>query len=334
MPKYKDTDYLHISARIKMLESSLLGKDAFEKIAEARSFEEAVQVLLERGYDSGENEFNFPYDYEVLLEAEQRSVYRFLSENINDISIVDFFRVPYDYQNIKAVLKAEHLGISPLRMMFSVGTVSKEEMVKAVTNRDRTVLSEGMFAAVENAVDAFSVNRDPRDIDIICDKACFENILALSQKSPYDFIFDFYRKKTNLLNISAFMRLKEIKKEIRFFQKVFIPVPGGFPLDFFVKMYDKPVSEFAEELSGSGFFSGESLFSSASADIQAVETAVENCIYNMITVFRSVPFGPQVPVSYLLAKEEEIKNLRVALSAKLAGVSSSGIRERLRLGYV
>ena len=34
MPKYKDTDYLHISARIKMLESSLLGKDAFEKIAE------------------------------------------------------------------------------------------------------------------------------------------------------------------------------------------------------------------------------------------------------------------------------------------------------------
>ena len=44
--------------------------------------------------------------------------------------------------------------------------------------------------------------------------------------------------------------------------------------------------------------------------------------------------GIEVPVSYILALENEIKNVRIILAGKDAGLSEDRIRERLRDCYV
>ena len=45
--KWKDTDYLFISTRLRALESKMLTRERMERMLEARSNEDAVKVLAE-----------------------------------------------------------------------------------------------------------------------------------------------------------------------------------------------------------------------------------------------------------------------------------------------
>ena len=45
----------------------------------------------------------------------------------------------------------------------------------------------------------------------------------------------------------------------------------------------------------------------------------------------SVAFGPQVVVGFLLGKENEISNIRIALSSVVSGVEPEKAKEKLRV---
>jgi V/A-type H+-transporting ATPase subunit C len=55
---------------------------------------------------------------------------------------------------------------------------------------------------------------------------------------------------------------------------------------------------------------------------------------SMIAETKFIPVGLEVMVSFLLAHEYEVKNLRIVLAGKEAGVPVSTIRERIRESYV
>ena len=47
-----------------------------------------------------------------------------------------------------------------------------------------------------------------------------------------------------------------------------------------------------------------------------------------------IPIGLEVMVAFLAAHEYEVKNLRILLSGKEAGIPTATIRERIRDSYV
>ena len=47
-----------------------------------------------------------------------------------------------------------------------------------------------------------------------------------------------------------------------------------------------------------------------------------------------VSFGAEVPAGYLVGVETSVKNIRIILAAKDAGLSSDVLRERIRESYV
>ena len=47
-----------------------------------------------------------------------------------------------------------------------------------------------------------------------------------------------------------------------------------------------------------------------------------------------VPFGAEVAGGYLVGVETSVKNIRIILAAKDAGLSSDVLRERIRDSYV
>ena len=67
------------------------------------------------------------------------------------------------------------------------------------------------------------------------------------------------------------------------------------------------------------------------AKLEAVSDEITG---DFIAELRCVPFGAETVVSYLLSKEAEIKNTRIVMSGKLAGLAPDKIRERLRFSYV
>ena len=60
----------------------------------------------------------------------------------------------------------------------------------------------------------------------------------------------------------------------------------------------------------------------------------KNFWMDMIRETKFIPVGLEVMVSFLLAHEYEVKNLRIVLAGKEAGIASETIRERIRDSYV
>ena len=120
MPKkLKDTDYLSISARVRAMENGLLTRERMERMLEARSVEEAAKVLAECGY--GEMNSFTPAALDERLSEARDAVYQDLQGAVPDPNVIDVFRIKYDYHNAKVLLKAEAMGLDPVRLLVGGG---------------------------------------------------------------------------------------------------------------------------------------------------------------------------------------------------------------------
>ena len=68
--------------------------------------------------------------------------------------------------------------------------------------------------------------------------------------------------------------------------------------------------------------------------LSAVEKNADNLVMEFVKTAKFVPFGAEIPVAYLIGLETAVKNLRILLSGKTAGLSSDAIRGRFRESYV
>ena len=64
------------------------------------------------------------------------------------------------------------------------------------------------------------------------------------------------------------------------------------------------------------------------------EKACDDAVTAMAAGAKSVPFGVESVISYLVAKEIEFTAVRIIMSGRMAGIDSDTIRERLREAYV
>ena len=83
--KWKDTDYLFISTRLRALESKMLTRERMERMLEARSNEDAVKVLSECGYDGLEPLTSA--SLEQSLKKSREGVQAVLQESIERVVI-------------------------------------------------------------------------------------------------------------------------------------------------------------------------------------------------------------------------------------------------------
>ena len=68
--------------------------------------------------------------------------------------------------------------------------------------------------------------------------------------------------------------------------------------------------------------------------MHAMEKWADDFWMELVRDAKFVPFGAEVFIGYAIALEYEIKNIRILLAGKDAGLDSDVIRERLRKSYV
>ncbi len=64
--KGKRTDYAHSVTRVRALENGLLDKSKIERMAEAKSANEALKILGETGYGAQVSRLNSVFEYENI----------------------------------------------------------------------------------------------------------------------------------------------------------------------------------------------------------------------------------------------------------------------------
>ena len=124
--KYRDTDYLCLSAQIRSRENALLRRSQLDRMLESGDAKQAARILAEQGWESFDPTQPGALDAAILTQRE--ALYRELSGQLPDDAVLAVFRLKYDCHNIKTLIKARGADVSAL--LLDAGTIPAQELAQ------------------------------------------------------------------------------------------------------------------------------------------------------------------------------------------------------------
>ncbi|MBQ8005823.1 MAG: V-type ATPase subunit [Clostridia bacterium] len=326
--KNKDAEYLYASARVRAAENRLIGSDKLEAALAAKDSTEVMALInsLEAGTE-GENRLS-----EALGAA-----YSFIEDVSPDKNIAFFLRYVYDCNNIKSAIKCFIRGIECDEMLFSFGTVPLESIKEMPQTQDYSALPGHMREAAQKAYEAYAKSKNPQLIDMMLDRACFEDMLEAAKESGDDFAIRLVREKIDLVNILMCTRVLrmgggELEREMLSSSLI---NGGELSPKVLFEASIKGEDGIAIVLKSTGYAPLARWFSENDrASLSAIECALDNFYMKTVQGAKYIPFGAAILCAYPIAVEYLVKNLRIILAGKEAGLSAEKLRGRVRMGYV
>ena len=332
MAKLKDTDYLFLSTRIRVLERSLLTKERMERMLDASAPADAAKILQECGYPEME-EVSVDSVNAMLSQARART-FDDLSFFAPDHRIVEAFQVKYDYHNAKVLLKSEARGVDGAQLLVDTGRIPAPQLQECVRASDFRGLPGRLSQAIVTARETLGAAGDPQLCDFVLDRAYFEDMLDLAQQSGSGFLEGYVRLNIDVANLKSLVRTLRMGKDADFLRgvlfsggsvetsRILATVNAGTSI---IDLYAYSPLNSAAEL-GAAAVSG--------APLTQFEKRCDDAVMDYISSAKYVAFGEAPVAAYLAAKENEFTAVRIIMTGRLADLSADVIRERLRECYV
>lgn len=336
MLKINEVDYAYASARIRAKEPKLLGAGHFDRMLDASHAEEAYKLLAEAEYGIGSSSTTGIFAFEELLAEEMKKCYSLLLEIAPQAEVIKAFQRRYDFFNIKVILKAEFSGQEIPPILMDTGTISKEAIVRMIRERDCSELTQIMCEAVGQTRDIFSRMHDPQAVDLILDRASYEQLATDLKGIDSEYLHNIAQITTDITNIKMFIRARTLNKAWDFIKKLLLE-DGTIPEEVFFKNSDKPVDSFVEEIRYSRY--GDTVYRGweqfrIKRNSSAIEKKLDDYLMEFIRRAKMVTMGVEPLIAYLFAKEAEIRNVRIIMTGRINKLPVELIRERLREVYV
>ena len=329
-------DYLFGSANIRTLEHAIIGRERIERLLNTKNTDEAWEFLSSWGVHIVRNsETGKPIREETLLGI-LKGAYDRLMELAPDSDALRLWLYPYDCNNLKAAQKAFIRGIDPTSMLFDFGTLQASQIVKMVETGNYEELPANLQASAQIAMDEYSKTKNPQAIDLILDKACWCDMLDAAKKSGEALVMRLVQTRIDLLNAMIALRILRMKSgEVGkvLFAEAFLE-GGNLARDNMVDCLAKGEDALWAYLRHSEYALFAENFAKSDAALSTAEKLADNYWMSLILAHKFVPSGLEVMIGFLAAHEYEIKNLRIVLSGKEAGIPTATIRERIRDSYV
>lgn len=328
--------FIQSSTNTRVKEKSLLTKAQIERLIDAKDLEEALRFLQDTIYSPYIQELERPEDYEIALGKVLRNTYQEMYQISPVREVVDLCALKYDYHNIKVVVKEHIKGADFSRMYIPIGNVDVKALQQELDSGSRKQLSLRYRHVVERIYNDFLEQSDPQNIDILADEAFFKKMRSLIDVLDVPMFRDYLKDLIDFTNIRTLLRAKQQNQDADFLKRViieggtidknkfeeylFTEVKEDSPLFRSARIYydvKKAVAEYDKTHSLSGF-----------------ELMMDNTLMKMVKEAKKINYGPEVIFGYILAREAEIKNIRLILVSKLNGLPADFMRERLREMYV
>lgn len=316
--------YAYSFGRVKALEAALIDKAQFKRMAEAPSAAEAVKILSETAYADIEGA-DIP-TMEKVLQEELRRVYDLAQHISPRKEITDVLQMKYDFHNAKVLLKAEVASREPAYLV-PLGIVEIEYLKKAFKERIKD-LPQPLARAVEKARSKYQETGDTQIIDFVMDLEYVQTLLEYSEEFP--FLREFFQMKIDLENIRNFVRCQRFGVD---FAKVYLE---GGTID--LKTFETSRGESLETLSHAVQTRNYSQVVEEGLKqyeetqrLTLYEKLTEDFLIEYVKRAKMVTLGIEPLLGYILAKEREVKQIRLILLGKLKGVD---IEKRMSDPYV
>ena len=321
----KDTDYLFLASRVRALERKLLTAPRIEQLLTAGDVAACSQLLSELGYEPIHDEASLQASLKQQREAVFSDIARFMPEP----ELLDVFRLKYDYHNIKTLLKDRSGG----RLLMDAGCISAADMERQYAESGNwQFLPKEMADAAKEAADVLAETGNPQRSDFILDRAYFAQLRSLAQESRCAYLQEYIRAMIDAANLRSLVRTERLHADPGFLRQVLFD-GGSVSVDTIVAHAGNgPAALYRATPFRAAAEAGEEAVKGGS--LTAFERACDNAVLLAAGKTRSIPFGVEVVLGYLAAKEAEWTAVRIIMSGRMAGMTADAIRERLRDQYV
>lgn len=342
-----DTRYAYAVGRIRVLETRLLDDSALQRMLESDSPRAALESLSDTEYETSLSKIENEWDFEAALRVEMERVYKLIESLSQDQELTKIFRIKWDFHNLKALLKSKYLqSIADTEtrpadvsdILVQSGLEDLEKLTEAVMSEDGGIghLPKYLREAIVEVESEFETGDiDPQLIDIILDKHL--QSLNYRRATEYsDFLKGYFQSAIDLYNIKNFLRVKILNKDRDFLNKVLLD-NGTLKTELFLNQFEEDIQNFASAIKRTNYYElvTEGIQSwTENNSFATLERLSDNYLLNYIKPAKFAILGVEPLLGYLLAREHEMKLLRIIMIGKLNGLTSESIRERLRETYV
>lgn len=315
--------YAYGVARTHIRESNLLTRQDVEQLFAAATYEEAVQLLGDKGYtgDTGK--------MESLMDARREDLWKFIDELSVAQDEFKILRYETDFHNLKVSVKAQIGDADPEEFFLAYGNVPAQEIWTAVKERKFELLPSFLSEPGKNALEFLLRTQDGQGCDMYLDRTTLETISKAGEESAIPLIREYARWKTASTNIKIAVRCCLTEKTADFIQKALAPCAelDCRRLSLAASKDMEPIYEYL------GYTDYAGSVDALKISLSAFEKWCDNRLMERILPEKTKSFGLGPIIAYVLAVENEIKMVRLILSGKLNHLDENLIRERMRELY-
>ena len=318
--------YTYAVSRIHARELDLLSASDIEQILGSADYREAMRYLAGKGYGNGE-EYS---DYELMIKDETDKMWALITELIPDKEPFETLLRQTDFHNLKAAIKAVYTSENTEGCFEDGGSVEPEAILEAVKLKNYGDLPEFLADAAESAAEIFLKTGDGQECDIAVDKACLETIMKEGEASGVKVIRDYAELLTALSDIKIAVRAALTGKTKGFAERALAEC-RTLDVSSLADAASKNADEVFKYLEHTDYREAAEAIETSMSEF---EKWADNKIMELIRGQKANPFTIAPIFAYILAKRNETRAVRIALSGKKNDLDMGLIRERIRDLYV
>ena len=325
--------FIQSSTRLRVMEKELLKSENFIRASETETLEDALRSLSDTVYNKYINKISSPTEYEYILKEELTRFYDELFDISPSKIPIRLITLKYFYHNLKVIIK-EDIGKRDLKDLYmNIGDFDLKEYRDALVKGSK---KNKYFELIQRVEEIYEEKKDPQLIDIYLDNAYFTELLELAEESQVDLFIEYAKNLIDFTNIRTLLRAKKQEKDVEFLRQIIIE-GGNVRKETYLDLLNRELSSDTEVFKKLEIYKyiKEALDSfKERGNLSDFEREMDNYFIDLIKDVKYITYGPEVIFANVLAKEMEIKNLRIILVSKLNGLDSEFIREKLRDTYV
>ncbi len=312
----RDTDYTYAVARVRINELTLLSAADMEQLISAPGFDAAEAILHSKGYT----------DIEAKMDETRQLIAELLPQN--GAGALDFLIIKNDFHNLKAQLKALFSGHEAQGYLMRPAVYDSAAIAQPLQSKRFDQLPACMAVCAETAYDLLATTLDGQLADAVIDRRALETMLALAGGLGNAFAAQLAEKICAFANIKIALRAAHTKKSQDFLEKSLCSCASLSKKDLLAACAQGNIEGFLRETTYRG------ALDALAQSNAAFEKYCDDALLDFASSAKWKSFGVEPVIAFYLAREAEVKSLRILISCKRIGVPAQEIRKRVRQLYV
>ncbi len=320
-----ENQYLYAVARIRSKETALLNKGDLDQLMNCKNEAQCLRLLADKGWGRSGDE-----NADQMLGIEREKTWNLIGEMVDDLSVFDTFLIGNDFHNLKAAIKQVYSNTDFQDIYITQGTTDPKLILQAVKEHNFTDLPEHLQSCVEEAYEVMMHTGDSGLCDIIIDKASLEATLKKGKATKNELLALYAELKVAAANINIALRSCKTGKDEAFLNRAMAECDSLNKKELIAATLEG-MDAIYNYLLNTEYADAVGAIKESSS---AFERWCDNLIIRQIKPQKFNPFSLSPLAAYILARENEIKTVRIILSGKRNDITDNQIRERLREMYV